>query len=75
MRPIENTRQYSRRTWLQTLALTGGSVLATSCAIAKEDIWRVSKTNFWFVLVLVFVLILVTYVPVTGMGLVNLFYR
>jgi ribose transport system substrate-binding protein len=36
MRPIENTRQYSRRTWLQTLALTGGSVLATSCAKRGE---------------------------------------
>jgi len=51
------------------------SVLATSCAIAKEDIWEVSKTNIWFIGVLVAVLLLVTYVPVTGMGLVHLFYR
>ena len=51
------------------------SVLATACAIAKEDIWEVSKTNIWFIGVLVAVLLLVTYVPVTGMGLVNLLYR
>lgn len=51
------------------------SVLATSCAIAKEDIWEVSKTNIWFIGVLAAVLLLVTYVPVTGMGLVHLFYR
>ena len=51
------------------------SVLMTACAIAKADIWEVSKVNVWFVGVLVAVLLLVTYVPVTGMGLVELFYR
>lgn len=51
------------------------SVLATSCAIAKENIWDVTKTNVWFMAVLLVVLLLVTYVPVTGMGLVHLFYR
>ena len=29
----------------------------------------------YFIAVLLAVLVLVTYVPVTGMGLVNLFYR
>ncbi len=51
------------------------SVLATSCAIAKEDIWEVTRTNVYFVAVLVAVLLLVTYVPATGLALVNFFYR
>jgi ribose transport system substrate-binding protein len=36
MRPTENTPHVSRRSWLQTLALTGGTVLATSCAKRGE---------------------------------------
>ncbi len=51
------------------------SVLMTACAIAKADIWAVTKVNVWFIAILVAVLLLVTYVPVTGMGLVDLFYR
>ena len=51
------------------------SVLMTCCAIAKADMWEVTKVNVYFVAVLLAVLILVTYVPVTGMGLVDLFYR
>jgi tripartite ATP-independent transporter DctM subunit len=51
------------------------SVLATACAIAREDMWEVTKKNVYFIAVLVAVLLLVTYVPVTGMGLVNFFYR
>jgi TRAP-type C4-dicarboxylate transport system permease large subunit len=51
------------------------SVLATACAIAREDMWEVTKTNVYFIAVLLAVLVLVTYVPVTGMGLVNFFYR
>jgi hypothetical protein len=35
----------------------------------------VTRVNVWFIAVLVAVLLLVTYVPVTGMGLVNYFYR
>ena len=50
------------------------SVLMTCCAIAKADMWAVTKVNVYFVAVLLAVLLLVTYVPVTGMGLVNLFY-
>jgi TRAP-type C4-dicarboxylate transport system permease large subunit len=47
----------------------------TCCAIAKADMWEVTKVNVYFVAVLLAVLILVTYVPVTGMGLVNFFYH
>jgi len=51
------------------------SVLMTACAIAKADIWEVTKVNVYFIAVLVAVLLIVTYVPVTGMGLVDFFYR
>jgi C4-dicarboxylate transporter DctM subunit len=51
------------------------SVLMVASAIAKESIWNVTRVNIWFIGVLLGVLLLVTYVPVTGMGLVNLFYR
>ncbi|MEP6943115.1 MAG: TRAP transporter large permease [Betaproteobacteria bacterium] len=51
------------------------SVLMTCCAIAKADMWEVTKVNVYFVGVLLAVLLLVTYVPVTGLGLVNFFYR
>ena len=51
------------------------SVLMTACAIAKADMWEVSKVNVYFVGVLLGILLLVTYVPVTGMGLVEHFYR
>jgi C4-dicarboxylate transporter DctM subunit len=50
------------------------SVLATSCAIAREDIWTVSRTNVYFVGVLLAVLLLVTYVPAIPLSLVHLFY-
>jgi len=51
------------------------SVLATACAIAKEDMWEVTRVNVYFVGVLVAVLLLVTYVPPVGLGLVDFFYR
>jgi C4-dicarboxylate transporter DctM subunit len=51
------------------------SVLMTACAIAKADMWEVTKVNIYFIAVLVAVLLMVTYVPVTGMGLVEHFYR
>ena len=51
------------------------SVLMVASAIAKESIWNVTRVNVWFIGVLVAVLLLVTYVPVTGMGLVEFFYR
>jgi tripartite ATP-independent transporter DctM subunit len=50
------------------------SVLMVASSIAKSSVWEVSKVNIWFIGVLLAVLLLVTYVPVTGLGLVNLFY-
>jgi tripartite ATP-independent transporter DctM subunit len=51
------------------------SVLMVASSIAKSSVWEVTKVNLWFIAVLVAVLMLVTYVPVTGMGLVNMFYQ
>jgi TRAP-type C4-dicarboxylate transport system permease large subunit len=51
------------------------SVLMVASSIAKESIWNVTRINVWFIAVLVAVLLLVTYVPMTGLGLVHLFYR
>jgi len=51
------------------------SVLMVASSIARASIWEVSRVNIWFIGTLVAILVLVTYVPVTGMGLVNLFYR
>ncbi|UYG08977.1 TRAP transporter large permease [Halomonas sp. M4R1S46] len=50
------------------------SVLATSCSIAKTDMWETTKVNLPMILVLFVVLMLVTYVPAIPMTLVNLFY-
>ncbi len=50
------------------------SVLATACAIAKEDIWTVTRTNVYFIGVLLAVLLLVTYVPAIPLFLVRFFY-
>jgi len=51
------------------------SVLMVASAIAKESIWAVTRVNIWYIAILVAVLLLVTYVPVTGLGLVHLFYH
>ncbi|MDH3734926.1 MAG: TRAP transporter large permease [Gemmatimonadota bacterium] len=51
------------------------SVLVTACSVAKADIWEVSKVNVRFIAVLLFVLLLVTYLPIIPMSLVDLFYR
>jgi tripartite ATP-independent transporter DctM subunit len=50
------------------------SVLMVACSIARESVWAVTRVNVWFIAVLVAVLLLVTYVPVVGLGLVHLFY-
>ena len=50
------------------------SVLITSCSIAKADIWQTTKVNIWFILVLLFVLLICTYVPAIPMFLVDYFY-
>ena len=51
------------------------SVLMIASSLAKASIWEVTRVNIWFIGVLLAILLLVTYVPVTGMGLVQLFYR
>jgi len=51
------------------------SVLMVACSIAKASVWEVTRVNVWFIGILMAVLLLVTYVPVTGLGLVQLFYR
>lgn len=51
------------------------SVLTVACSIAKADIWAVSRINLYFVGVIFAILMLVTYVPATGMGLVDYFYK
>ena len=51
------------------------SVLMVASSIAKASVWEVTKVNVWYIAVLIAVLALVTYVPVTGLALVNLFYR
>ena len=50
------------------------TVLMTTCAIANLSMWEVFKTGFWYMMVLVLLTFLVTYVPQTGMWLVNLVY-
>jgi C4-dicarboxylate transporter, DctM subunit len=51
------------------------SVLMLTCSIAKESVWDVTKANIPFIAVLLATLLLITYVPVTTLGLVGLFYR
>jgi tripartite ATP-independent transporter DctM subunit len=51
------------------------SVLITSCAVARANIWDVSKINIYFVAVLLTVLLICTYVPSIPMFLVEYFYR
>jgi C4-dicarboxylate transporter, DctM subunit len=51
------------------------SVLMVASSIAKASVWEVTKVNIWYIGVLLLVLMLITYVPVTGLGLVEMFYR
>ena len=51
------------------------SVLITSCAVARANIWDVSKINVYFIAVLFAVLMLCTYVPDVPMYLVDVIYR
>jgi TRAP-type C4-dicarboxylate transport system permease large subunit len=50
------------------------SVLMVSCSIAKANIWETSKLNVYFIISLIGVLLLTTYVPIVSLGLVQLFY-
>jgi C4-dicarboxylate transporter DctM subunit len=51
------------------------SVLMVACSIAKATVWEVTRVNIWFIGVLFAVLMLVTYLPASGLFLVELFYR
>jgi tripartite ATP-independent transporter DctM subunit len=51
------------------------SVLAVACSIAKVDMWTATKVNIIFISVLIFILLLCTYVPIVPMSLVQYFYR
>jgi tripartite ATP-independent transporter DctM subunit len=51
------------------------SVLMVASSLAKATIWEVTRVNVWFIGVLLATLLLITYVPITGLGLVQLFYR
>ncbi len=50
------------------------SVLIASCAISKSDIWQTTKVNLPFIMALVVVLLLCTYVPWISLSLVQMFY-
>jgi C4-dicarboxylate transporter, DctM subunit len=50
------------------------SVLMTACAIAKSDIWETTKVNIPYIVALLLVLALCTYVPWISLSLVNFFY-
>jgi C4-dicarboxylate transporter DctM subunit len=50
------------------------SVLIAACAIAKTDIWETTKVNVPFILALLSVLFICTYVPSISLILVHLFY-
>jgi tripartite ATP-independent transporter DctM subunit len=51
------------------------SVLIAACSIAKTDIWETTKANVGFIGVLLFVLLLCTYVPWFSLVLIELFYK
>ena len=51
------------------------SVLMVACSIARASVWEVTRVNIYNIGVLFAVLMIVTYVPITGLGLVQLFYR
>ncbi len=50
------------------------SVLMTACAIAKSDIWETAKVNIPFIVALLLVLLLCTYLPWIPLVLVHFFY-
>ena len=50
------------------------TVLMTTATIAGLPMWEVFKTGFWYMMVLVLLTLLVTYVPQTGLWLVDLVY-
>ena len=51
------------------------SVLITACAVARANIWDVTKVNVYFIAVLLTVLLMCTYIPAIPMFLVDYFYN
>jgi tripartite ATP-independent transporter DctM subunit len=51
------------------------SVLATACSIAKADMLEVTKSNLPFIMILIVVLLIVSYIPEVPLFLVEMFYR
>ncbi|HUE46882.1 MAG TPA: TRAP transporter large permease [Aestuariivirgaceae bacterium] len=51
------------------------SVLITTCAIAKADVWEVTRANMGFIGVLTATLLISTYIPAVPLVLVEYFYR
>ena len=50
------------------------SVLIAACSISKSDIWTTTRVNLPFIMALLLVLILCTYVPSVSLALVRVFY-
>jgi len=46
-----------------------------ACSIAKATVWEVTRVNIWFIGVLLAILLMVTYIPESALGLVHLFYK
>jgi tripartite ATP-independent transporter DctM subunit len=51
------------------------SVLITACSVAKTDLWSVTKANIPFLLVLLSLLFVMTYVPALPLALGRYFYH
>ncbi|MEM9341956.1 MAG: TRAP transporter large permease [Pseudomonadota bacterium] len=51
------------------------SVLITACAVARANIWEVTKVNIYFIAVLLTVLLMCTYIPSIPLFLVDYFYN
>ncbi len=51
------------------------SVLAVACSIAKTDMLETTKANIPFIIILIIVLLIVSYIPEIPLYLVELFYR
>lgn len=51
------------------------SVLITACAVARANIWDVTKVNIYFIAVLLTVLLICTYIPSIPLFLVDYFYK
>jgi TRAP-type C4-dicarboxylate transport system permease large subunit len=51
------------------------SVLITACAVARANIWDVTKVNIYFIAVLLTVLLMCTYIPSIPLFLVDYFYN